>query len=312
MAAARDEKWQALLAHLHALGSQHNAVVVAFSGGADSAFLLHAARVALGPKAWAVTAVSPTMARSEIADAAALAEQWGLGSAYVVVASHELDRPGFAQNSAQRCALCKTELVAVTAPLRAQLGGAPLLLGTNTDDLGDYRPGLAAAAAHGALAPLVTVGLSKAEVRALSQAQGLRTWNKPQLACLSSRFPYGTEITPARLARVDGFEDALRALGFSEVRVRFYDTMARLELARHELARAVEPGLCEAIVAAGKDHGFTFVALDLAGFRSGSLNATLPAEVRAASAGIAPPTGAQALADAEPASPLVQLRVRPS
>ena len=251
-------------------------VVVAFSGGVDSAFLLAVAVDALGDRCHAVTAVSATMARSEVADAAALAAELGLGDRHHVVESHELEVPGFADNPTHRCALCKTELMAVAAPIAAALGGAPIALGTNLDDLGDVRPGIAAARDRGARMPLVDAELSKAEVRALSRARGLRTWDKPQLACLSSRFPYGTQITPDRLRRVDGFEDGLRALGFRQLRVRFHDAIARLELEVGELPRALE--LRDRIVALGRELGFAYVALDLAGFRSGSLNEVLPAD----------------------------------
>jgi pyridinium-3,5-biscarboxylic acid mononucleotide sulfurtransferase len=164
----------------------------------------------------------------------------------------------------------------VAGPIAAALGGAPVALGTNLDDLGDVRPGIAAARVRGARMPLVDAGFTKAEVRAASRALGLRTWDKPQLACLSSRFPYGTQITPDRLRRVDAFEDGLRALGFRQLRVRFHDTIARLELEGAELPRALE--LRDGIVELGKRLGFAYVALDLAGFRSGSLNEVLPAE----------------------------------
>ncbi len=253
-------------------------VVVAFSGGVDSAFLLKVAAEVLGDRCHAVTAVSQTMARSEIADAIALAQELGLGARHRVVESHELLVPGFADNPTHRCALCKTELMDIAAPVAAALGDAAIALGTNLDDLGDVRPGIAAAQVRGAKMPLVEAQLSKIEVRALSRELGLRTWDKPQLACLSSRFPYGTQITEDRLRRVDEFEDGLRALGFRQLRVRFHDTIARLEIETSELPQIVAPGVREALVALGKRLGFAYVALDLAGFRSGSLNEVLPAE----------------------------------
>jgi len=256
--------------------TSYGQVVVAFSGGVDSAFLLKVAADALGEHCHAVTAVSQTMARSEIADAKALAQELGLGGRHRVIESHELEVPGFADNPTHRCALCKTELMSVAGPVADALGGAPIILGTNTDDLGDVRPGISAAKERGARMPMVEVGLSKTEIRALSKELGLRTWDKPQLACLSSRFPYGTQITPERLRRVDELEDAMRELGFKQLRVRFHDTVARLEVERSELPRALELG--DQIVAIGKRVGFAYVALDLAGFRSGSLNETLPAE----------------------------------
>ncbi|MBA3456172.1 MAG: ATP-dependent sacrificial sulfur transferase LarE [Deltaproteobacteria bacterium] len=251
-------------------------VVVAFSGGVDSAFLLKVAADLLGVRCHAVTAVSQTMARSEIADAIALAQELGLGDRHHVIESHELEVPGFADNPTHRCALCKTELMEVAAPIAAALGGAPIALGTNLDDLGDVRPGIAAARDRGARMPMVDAQLSKAEVRALSRELGLRTWDKPQLACLSSRFPYGTQITPDRLRRVDAFEDGLRDLGFRQLRVRFHDTIARLEIDNSELARIVD--VRDRVVALGKELGFSYVALDLGGFRSGSLNEVLPAD----------------------------------
>jgi len=251
-------------------------VVVAFSGGVDSAFLLKVAADTLGVHCHAVTAVSQTMARSEVTDAISLARELGLADRHHVVESHELDVPGFADNPTHRCALCKTELMEVAAPIAAALGDAPIALGTNLDDLGDVRPGIGAARDRGARMPLVDAQLSKAEVRALSRELGLRTWDKPQLACLSSRFPYGTQITPDRLRRVDAFEDGLRELGFRQVRVRFHDTIARLEIDGSELVRIVD--VRDRVVALGKELGFTYVALDLGGFRSGSLNEVLPAE----------------------------------
>ena len=248
-------------------------VVVAFSGGVDSAFLLKVAVDALGDRAHAVTAVSPTMARSEVLEAISLAKQLGLGDRHHVVDSHELEVPGFADNPTNRCAMCKTELMGVAQPIATALGNAPIILGTNIDDLGDVRPGIAAARERGAAMPMVDVGLAKTEIRALSKELGLSTWDKPQLACLSSRFPYGTQITMDRLRRVDDFEDGLRGLGFRQLRVRFHDTIARLEVETSELARMIE--VRDEVVALGKKLGFAYVALDLAGFRSGSLNEVL-------------------------------------
>jgi len=267
---ALDGKLDELRARLSAAGR----VLIAFSGGVDSAFLLKVAADTLGPGCHAVTAVSPTMARSEVADARALGAELGLGDRHHVVDSNELEVPGFADNPTHRCALCKTELMTVARPIADRLGAA-VALGTNVDDLGDYRPGIAAAKDEGALMPMVEAGLTKDEIRALSRRLGLRTWNKPQLACLSSRFPYGTRITPARLRQVDDFEDGLRGLGFGQVRVRWHDQVARLEVPADELARLVAPGVRDQVVALGKRLGFAYVALDLAGFRSGSMNEVL-------------------------------------
>lgn len=260
---------------LRAKVAESERIVVAFSGGVDSAFLLAVANDVLGEQCHAVTAVSQTMARSEVADAKALARELGLGARHHVIDSHELEVPGFTDNPTHRCALCKTELMDVAGPIAERLA-APIALGTNLDDLGDVRPGIAAARDRGARMPLVDAGFTKAEVRSASKAIGLRTWDKPQLACLSSRFPYGTQITPDRLRRVDAFEDGLRALGFKQIRVRFHDTIARLEIEASELASVIP--VREEIVALGKQLGFAYVALDLAGFRSGSLNEVLPTE----------------------------------
>jgi uncharacterized protein len=246
--------------------------LVCFSGGVDSTLLLAVARDVLGDGCYALTVVSPTLARSERDDAVALAAELALGDRFLLRDSHELERPGFAQNPTDRCYMCKSELLEIAAPLAAERGLATVLLGTNLDDLGDHRPGLAAADERGAAHPMVEAELTKADVRALSRHLGLRTWDKPQLACLSSRFPYGTEITTERLARVDGLEDELRRLGFRQLRVRFHDTIARLEIDVNDLPRVLAPGVREQIVAAGKRLGFTYVALDLMGYRSGAMN----------------------------------------
>jgi uncharacterized protein len=249
---------------LRARLAAHPAVVVAFSGGVDSAFLLAVAADALGDRCHAVTAISPTMARSEIEDARALGAELGLADRHHLVDANELEVPGYAENPVDRCALCKTELMDVAAPVAAATG-AVVALGTNLDDLGDHRPGIAAARDRGAIMPMVEAALTKSEIRELSRRLGLRTWDKPQLACLSSRFPYGTRITRERLRQVDELEDGLRALGLRQLRVRYHETMPRL----------VAPGVREQVLALGKRLGFTYVTVDLAGFRSGSLNETL-------------------------------------
>ena len=246
-------------------------VLVAFSGGADSAFLAWVANDALGPEgAVAVTAVSASLAPEEEAGCAALASQWGLR--WTTVETHELDRAQYVANGGDRCRHCKTELMEVLGPL-AESEKATVVLGTNLDDLGDHRPGQEAAAEAGAAFPLVDAGFTKADVREASRRLGLRTWDKPAGACLASRIPYGTPVTLSTLGRVADAEAALRGLGFRQVRVRHYGDVARLELELDELASAVErrAEVTEAVRAAG----YSYVTLDLDGFRSGNLNAAL-------------------------------------
>ncbi len=267
------------LNQLEGILTGYGQVLVAFSGGVDSTFLLKVAADTLGENCHAITCVSVTMAQSEIDDARKLGEELGLGPRHHLLDSDELAQPGYAANPTNRCALCKTELMDLASPLAERLGSPKILLGTNTDDLGDYRPGIEAASKRGSAAPMVEAGMSKADVRRLSQALGLRTWNKPQLACLSSRFPYGVEITAERLKQVDQFEDGLRLLGFTQLRVRFHDTIARVELLESELEEAARPAQRQAIVELGRSLGFTYVAVDLAGFRSGSLNEPLLVQI---------------------------------
>ena len=255
-------------ARLRELVAGYGSALVCFSGGVDSTLLLRVAHDVLGDRCLGLTTISVTMAASERRAAVDLAA--GIGARLEVVESHELEREGFAANPTDRCYHCKAELLEIARPRADALGLAEVLLGTTLDDLGDHRPGLRAADERGARQPLVDAGFTKADVRALSRALELPTWDKPQLACLSSRFPYGTEITPERLRRVDAFEDGLRALGFRQLRVRYHGDVARLELDVADMPRALEPRAREAIVTLGRAQGFTFVALDLAGVASGS------------------------------------------
>jgi len=248
-------------------------VLVAFSGGADSAFLAWVAHDTLGAeRAMAVTAVSPSLAAEERADCAALATEWGLR--WSTVATAELDDPAYARNGEDRCAHCKTALMDALEPLAAE-HGATIVLGVNLDDLGDHRPGQAVAAARGAVFPLVEAGFTKAAVRDASRRLGLRTWDKPAAACLASRLPYGTLVTVGVLSAVEAAEAGLHALGFRAVRVRHYGELARLEVPVEELAVVVARR--EAVVAAVRAAGYRYVTLDLEGLRSGNLNGARPA-----------------------------------
>jgi uncharacterized protein len=260
-------------ARLRGLIADCGSALVCFSGGVDSTLLLKVAHDVLGEHCVAMVALSPTMAASERKAALALAAE--IGARVEITESHELSRPEFRMNPKDRCFFCKDELLDLAAPTAKRLGLAEVLIGTNTDDLGDYRPGLEAVKNHGARQPLVDATLCKAEVRELSRELGLSTWDKPQLACLSSRFPYGTEITPERLDQVDKMEDGMRSLGFRQVRARWHGEIVRLEVEADALVRATLPDVRTAIVRLGRELGFPFVTVDLAGFSSGSLNQLL-------------------------------------
>jgi uncharacterized protein len=263
-----DGKLGVLRRELEATGG----VMVAFSGGADSTFLLAAAVQVLGERAVAATGVSPSLAERELADARALAA--GLGARHLVVATHEGERPGYLRNGPDRCFFCKDELFEVLGPLAGGEGLA-LAVGTNTDDLGDHRPGQLAAAEHGVLTPLVAAGFSKAEVRQASRRMGLRTADKPAAACLASRIAYGVQVTPARLSRVERAEALLRSFGLPQLRVRDHGELARIEVPVDALAALIHPDRRARLVAGLHELGFAFVTLDLEGFRSGSMNAVL-------------------------------------
>lgn len=255
-------------------------VIVAYSGGVDSSFLMAVAHETLGERAFAVTAVSPSLARRELDDATELARRFGWR--HETVATHEVGREEYSRNDSDRCYWCKEELFTVLEP-KARALGAEIATGTNTDDLGDHRPGLRAAAERGVREPLVEAGLSKSEIRALARDLGLPTADKPASPCLSSRFAYGVRVTPQGLRRVERAEEAVRAFGFEVLRVRDHGDVARIEIAPDELERAaaLEAELVSAVAAVG----FPKVMLDPEGFRSGSLNAVLAAP------GFRPPAG---------------------
>ncbi len=261
-------------AELDRILARLDGLLVAYSGGTDSAFLAWAAHRVLGDRMLAVLADSASLPRAELAAALDFAHEHGIPVR--VLATVELSNPDYARNDAQRCFHCKQELFAQMEALRQQLGYAHLAYGMNLDDRGDFRPGQQAAALHAARAPLAEAQLTKAEIRALARSAGLRLWNKPASACLASRIEYGREVTAEALAQVEQAEDALHALGFARVRVRHHGSLARVEIAREELPQALTLPALDAITRAVRAAGFLYVALDTEGYRSGSMNAVLP------------------------------------
>lgn len=249
-------------------------LLVAYSGGIDSAYLAYVAYQVLGNDMLAVIADSPSLARSQHADALAFAAEHAIPLR--VIETAELDDPDYARNSADRCFHCKDELFSVLEGLRAGEGFAAVAYGMNVDDTGDFRPGQRAARRHGVVAPLLDAALGKAEIRELAREAGLRLWDKPASACLSSRIEYGRPVTREALAAVERAEDLLRELGFRIFRVRHHGEIARIEVAREELPALFAEGVLDRVTGEFKALGFKFVTVDLEGYRSGSLNAVLP------------------------------------
>jgi len=264
-----DVKQNQLIETLRQMGR----VIVAYSGGADSAYLAWAAKQALGDDAIAVTADSASIPESHKRDAEAFAKQFGIRHEYVATA--EFDNPDYAKNGPDRCFHCKDELFAVLEQFGRERGIAHIVYGVNQDDLGDYRPGQRAAKLHDVEAPLVTAGLTKAEIRALSKAAGLPTWDRPAAACLSSRIPYGTPVTIQNVKQVEQGEEEMKALGFRQFRTRFHGEIVRIEVSREELPKAMSLEMADQLTKIFKRLGYKYVALDLEGYRQGSLNEVL-------------------------------------
>lgn len=268
-AAVLQQKQQRLFEILRGL----DRVIVAFSGGTDSAYLAWAAGCVLGDRALLVTADSASMPESHKRDAEEFARRYGLRHEYV--ATREFENPAYAANNPDRCFHCKDELFTRLEEVARERGYAHIVYGVNTDDLGDYRPGQNAASKHNVRAPLVEAGLSKAEIRELSRQAGLPTWDRPAAACLSSRIPYGTPVTIENVKTVEKGEEAVKALGFRQFRVRYHGDLVRLEIAPEELPRALDLEMARRFTEIFKSLGFLYVTLDLEGYRQGSFNERL-------------------------------------
>ena len=264
-----EEKENLLISRLAEIPS----IIVALSGGADSAYLAWAANRALSGRSLSLTALSPSFAAHDREIVEQLVKKLALRHEFID--THEMENPAYRANQPDRCYFCKDELFSVLDELARSRGFAAVAYGVNADDTLDFRPGHRAATEHKVLAPLLDAGLSKSEIRALSQRAGLPTWDRPASACLSSRVPYGTEVTPERLALIERGEAALRELGFRQFRVRIHDNLARVEISQEEMPRALSQEMAAAISERLKSAGFAYVALDLQGYRQGSLNETL-------------------------------------